>query len=114
MSGDFNALLQSIKGIAANLQSLHQRAVREYAPIVDRIVASHSRDTSHIEHTLDGLLGFCGDEPALGLFKKLCRHYWELDPVATAWYVNAYREQWDSSEDAENENDPASSKGGDP
>ncbi len=113
MSGDFDALLRSIKGIAGTLQSLNQRAVREYAPIVDRIVASHSRDTNHIEHTLDGLLDFCGYEPVLALFKKLCRHYWELDPIATASYVTAYREQWDSSEDAENENTPASSEGGD-
>lgn len=64
---------------------------------------SRSRDTRHIEHTLDGLLGFCGYDPALLLYKKLCRHYWDIDPAATASYINAYRNMWDSEETAENE-----------
>jgi hypothetical protein len=27
---------------------------------------------------------------------RLCRHYWAIDPAATADYINAYREYWDS------------------
>lgn len=34
-------------------------------------------------------------EQGKALFKALCRHYWTLDPQATAGYVNAYREMWD-------------------
>jgi hypothetical protein len=85
-----------ISSIAERLQSLNRRAVREYTPLVEGIVRSRSRDISHIEHTLDGLLDFCGYEPALILYRTLCRHYWELDPLATASYINAYREMWDS------------------
>ena len=81
------------------MRSLNQQAVREYTPVVESIVRSRSRDIQQIEHTLDGLLGFCGNEPALDLFKTLCRHYWEIDPVATADYINIYREQWDSDEE---------------
>ena len=88
--------LQSIRHLAEQLQSLNQRAVLEYTPIVESILRSASRDVQHIEHTLDGLLDFCADESALVLFKKLCRYYWTIDPVATASYVNAYREMWDS------------------
>ncbi len=44
------------------------------------------------------LLDFCGHEPVLRMFKDLCRHYWDIDPAATADYVNAYREYWDSDE----------------
>lgn len=32
------------------------------------------------------------------MYKKLCRHYWDIDPAATAYYVNAYREYWDGDE----------------
>jgi hypothetical protein len=59
---------------------------------------SRSRDTRHIEHTLDGLLDFGGHEPVLQMYKQLCRHYWDIDPAATADYVNAYRQYWDSDE----------------
>ncbi len=72
---DYDSLLQSLKGFAESLQSLNQQAVREYTPIVESILRSRSRDISHIEYTLDGLLDFCGYEPALVLYKKLCRHY---------------------------------------
>jgi hypothetical protein len=94
-------LLHGIEGIASRLQALNRRAVREYAPVVESILRSRSRDTRHIEHTLDGLLDFCGHEPALLLFKKLCRHYWEIDPAATARQIHAYREFWDADETKE-------------
>jgi hypothetical protein len=96
---DYDALFQSIKGMAESLQSLNRQAVREYTTVVEGILRSQSRDTHHIEHTLDGLLGFCGYAPSLDLYKKLCRHYWKIDQVATASYINAYREMWDSNED---------------
>lgn len=57
-----------------------------------------SRDARRIERTLDGLLDFCGNPPTLDLYRRLCRHYFDIDPVATASYINAYRELWDSNE----------------
>ncbi len=35
------------------------------------------------------------DPAMLGLYKKLCRYYYDIDPVATASYVYAYRDMWD-------------------
>ena len=100
---DNDSLIESIRGFAKSLQALNKQAVREYTPIVESILRSRSHDTDHIEHTLDGLLSFCGYEPALVLYKKLCRHYWNIDPVATAYHVRAYRKIWDS--EAEEKND---------
>lgn len=34
----------------------------------------------------------------LALYKRLCRHLWDLDPTRAAAYVHAYRELWDSEE----------------
>ena len=99
----YESILQSIKGLTQSLHSLNQQAVREYTPVVESILRSRGRDIRHIEHTLDGLLSFCGYEPALVLYKKLCRHLWELDPVATAHHVYAYRDMWDSEESGKNE-----------
>jgi len=44
------------------------------------------------------LLDFCGHAPTLQLYRRLCRHYFDIDPVATVSYINAYREMWDSEE----------------
>ena len=39
--------------------------------------------------------GDCADNEVLLLFRKLCRYYWEINPQATADYVNFYRRMWD-------------------
>ena len=88
--------MQAIRTLAGSMRDLQRQAAQAYLPVVDDILRTRSRDTQHIEHTLDGLLDCCGHEPVLQLYKKLCRHYWDIDPAATADYVNAYREYWDS------------------
>ena len=95
MSG---ATSKRIIGLVVAVHDLQERAAKEYKPVVDDILRTRSHDIRHIEHTLDGLLDFCGHEPVLQLYKKLCRHYWDIDPAATADYVNVYREYWDSDE----------------
>lgn len=97
----YDCLSQSICGIAESLRALNEQAVLQYTPVVESILDARGREPRHIERTLDGLLDFCGYDPALVLFKRLCRHYWEIDPVATAGYINAYRDFFDS-ENCEN------------
>ena len=90
--------MQAICTLAGRMRDLQRQAAQQYLPVVDDILHTGSRDTQHIERTLDGLLDFCGHEPVLHLYKKLCRHYWDIDPAATVSYINAYREHWDSDE----------------
>jgi hypothetical protein len=92
-------VVNGIAQLAAEIEATHQQAVREYAPLVEAILRTRSQDTRQIEQTLDGLLSFCGFAPALDLYRRLCRHYWDIDPVATAFYVDAYRTTWDENEE---------------
>ena len=96
MTREFDAALGTIAPLVAQLTQLQRRAAELYAPEVDALVRTDSRDVQRIEHTLDGLLSFCGDAAVLALFKRLCRHYWVIDPAATAYYIHSYREMWDS------------------
>jgi hypothetical protein len=89
---------QAILDLVRSMRDLEQRAALQYRPLVDDILRTGSRDVQHIEHTLDGLLDFCGHAPVVLLYRQLCRHYWRIDQAATAFYINAYREQWDSDE----------------
>jgi hypothetical protein len=95
---DYDALFKAIGTLAGGMRELQEQALLQYKPVVDGILRAGSRDTRHIEQTLDGLLDFCGHEPVLHLYKKLCRHYWDIDPTATAGYITAYRAYWDSDE----------------
>ena len=93
-----DATFKAIISLARGLRDLQQQAAQQYEPVVDGILRTRTRDIRHIEHTLDRLLDFCGHEPVLQMYKQLCRHYWDIDPAATAYYINAYREYWDSDE----------------
>ena len=89
---------QGIIELIRAVSDLQQRAALAYKPVVEDILRTGSRDIQTIEHTLDHLLDFCGFEPVLDLYKQLCRHYWDIDPEATAYYINSYREYWDSEQ----------------
>lgn len=88
--------MQAFCKFAESLRDLQRQAAQQYQPVVDDILRTRSRDTELIEHTLDRLLDFCGDEDVLQMYRKLCRHYWDIDPAATVYYVEAYREYWDN------------------
>jgi hypothetical protein len=89
---------QVILDLVRSMRDIERRAATQYRPVVDDILRTGSRDVQHIEHTLDGLLDFCGHAPVVLLYRQLCRHYWQIDKAATALHVNAYRERWDSGE----------------
>jgi hypothetical protein len=90
---------QVILDLVHSLRDLEQRAAQQYQPLVDDILRTGNRDAQTIERTLDGMLDFCGHEPVLAMYKELCRHYWAIDPAATADYIHAYRERWDDDDE---------------
>ena len=97
-SDAYRDLLGDLSAAIAPIQTLHQQAVETHASTVQEILRNGSRDARLIEHTLDHLLDHACIPQGLALFKSLCRHYWQFNPQATASYVNAYREMWDSDD----------------
>jgi hypothetical protein len=92
---NYDSLLQSMSALAEGMQGLNALAVAQHTPVVETIITTRCRDVHQIERTLDGLLDFCEYEPALKLYRRLCRYYWDIDPVSTASYIEAYRTTWD-------------------
>lgn len=64
-----------IRTLAARIHDLNQKAAVEYAPLVEGILRSDSRDVRRIEQTLDGLLDFCGYEPVVALYRRSNRSH---------------------------------------
>ena len=83
--------------LGLQIVALHGQAAAIYEPMVKALIESDSKDVKHIEYVLDYLLGFAGAEKCLVLYKKLCRHYWFIDPSAAADYVRYYREMYDEN-----------------
>ena len=88
-------LVRSIRALAKDAQKLARVAVQQYSAEVEAILKAQSSDSRRIERCLDGMLDFCFDDEMLVLYKKLCRHYFDVDPEATVSYVQFYREMWD-------------------
>lgn len=81
--------------LAGQMVALFRQAVPLANAEVDAIIQSGERDANRIDHQLDHMLGFCCDPDMLLAFKRLCRYYYSIDPVATAEHIHAYREMWD-------------------
>ncbi len=94
----YRDLLADLSAAIAPLHALHQQAVETLAPRVREILHHGSRDARLIEHTLDNLLNHACIPDGLVVFKSLCRHYWQINPEATASYIAAYREMWDADD----------------
>jgi hypothetical protein len=88
-------LTDNLHQLAGQMVALFRQAVPLASAEVDAIIQSGERDTNRIEHQLDDMLGLCCDPDMLVVFKRLCRYYYGIDPVATAGYVQAVREMWD-------------------
>jgi hypothetical protein len=95
-----------MRQVARQLSELFSQAIHAANVEVDDLIQRCERDTQRIDHQLDHMLGFCCDPDMLLAFKRLCRYYYDIDPVATAEHINAYREMWnmwDTPDEAENE-----------
>ena len=88
-------MTDNLNQLAGQMVALFRQAVPLANAEVDAIIQSGEQDTQRIEHQLDHMLSLCCDPDMLLVFKRLCRYYYGIDPVATAEYVHAYREMWD-------------------
>jgi hypothetical protein len=94
-------MTDNFQEMGQQLTALFRRAIHAANAEVDDLIQRGERDSARIDHQLDHMLGFCCDPDMLVVFKRLCRYYFDIDPVATAGYVDAYREMWDRPDDVE-------------
>jgi hypothetical protein len=88
-----------MRQVARQLSALFSQAIHAANVEVDALIQRRERDTQRIDHQLDHMLGFCCDPDMLLAFKRLCRYYYGIDPVATFEHINAYREMWDTPDE---------------
>jgi len=109
----YEVLFESVSDLARQLSRLHEQIANQQEPVVKHLIATKSRDPKAIEQTLDRLLDVACCNAGLTLFRRLCRHYWTINPEATASYIYAYRDIWDSEDNEMAETDLGDAKTGD-
>ena len=84
-----------VKEIASHIRALNDMAVREYTPLVDDI-CSRIASQNEVERLLDYLFDFAGNDKILLLYRRVCRHYFQIYTESIAWYIMEYRKEYDS------------------
>ncbi len=107
MSSDIApALLKDIGVMIKRIQVLSREAVALIKPQAEDIIRNAVTDEKRIERILNTLPDFAGtSEDGLILFKRLCQHYYPLNPRATAGYISAYRDIYDNGTENESEDE---------
>lgn len=84
-----------VDGLVLQIQALNDMAVREYTPLVDDI-CSRIASQNEVERLLDYLFDFAGNDKILLLYRRVCRHYFQIYTESIAWYIMEYRKEYDS------------------
>mgnify|MGYP003376574577 FL=1 len=84
------------------IQALDESSFNTYAPLVAGICTGAASE-AEVEYLLDCLLGMCNDDRLLGLFKRVCRAYFELYPEMVASEIYVYKEWYESGQAEENQ-----------
>ena len=94
----YNALIDDLRGFAEELQAIYSQAEISYTSAVKDVIRRQSKDAKEIENLLDYMLGFADNEKILALYRTLCRYYLDINPQATAEYIQFYKEMYDADE----------------
>lgn len=83
-----------IKEIAENIKALSTQAFFIYKPIVDGLCSRKTVNARELESILDELLSLCISDEILGLFKQVCRNFYNQYPEIITDYVMFYKEMY--------------------
>lgn len=88
-------MIDEIAKLVELRNQLAPQAYKQYKPMVNSLIASNTTDVNQISHALDVMLDFCFDDKILLLYRRLCHYLLDIDPQATASYIQTYRDMWD-------------------
>ena len=83
-----------VDGLVSQIRVLNDMAVREYTPVVDDI-CRRIASQNEVERLLDYLFDFAGNDKILLLYRRVCRHYFQIYLESIAWYIMEYRKEYD-------------------
>ncbi len=95
--------MENIDKLVKSIAGIYRDAEQEFTPMVEDLIHNDCRDPQRITWLLDRMLGYANYAPILLLHRRLCRHYYFIDPEDTKWHVYKYKEMWEHIDDADEE-----------
>ena len=76
------------------INGLFEEAYEQSLPLTEDL-CSRLATMAEVEYVLDRMLDVCGTDKMFGLFKKICRKYYDIYPEMVVSEIQAYREIYD-------------------
>lgn len=89
-----------VEEIEPMIKAVEELAYTTYKPMVEDI-CSRNASEAEVEKFLDYMVGHCGSERMLKLFKRVCRRYYFQYPEVIAFEVYAYKDMFEDIEEQE-------------
>ena len=94
------ALVEQIAPMAEYLNELTAMCIPEWTRFARDLEAGYITDLNVIERELDSVLSSAYHDSVLEVFKRILRQLYRMGHYETViFYVNFYKEMWDSDED---------------
>lgn len=90
---------REMKALAESIANLYRQALLVYEPIVDDICSGRKVESKELKSVLDGLVSMCASDEMLGLFKRVCRKFYNQYPDIITDYVLFYKEMYEEGDD---------------
>lgn len=91
-------MLKEITDLVTLFEEQKKQIYKHYANVIDLVVAGKITKENEIERIMDGLLDFGDDEDFLILYKKLCRHVYNIYPQMVGEHIALFRMQFEEKE----------------
>lgn len=96
---DEQQVLKEITALVGIFEEQKKQIYKHYANAVALVISEKITKESEIERIMDGLLDFGDDENFLILYKKLCRHVYNIYPQMVGEHIALFRMQFEEKED---------------
>ena len=89
-----NDIVQGFAAFAAKIQDMTQRALYQYTPVAEDIIAGKIIDEKEIDRHLTFMMDFCQDDAVFLLFEKILHSIRPKYPELADFYYRFYEDIW--------------------
>ena len=82
---------KEVSEIVNQVKMIQGAALKQYTPVVEAVIAGRITDERQIELIMDGMMDFGDDKECFELYRKLCRHMYNINPKMVTEHVLMFR-----------------------
>lgn len=96
---DEQQILKEITELVGLFEEQKKQIYKHFVNAVGLVISGKVTKEAEIERIMDGLLDIGDDEDFLALYKKLCRHVYNIYPQMVGEHIALFRMQFEEKEE---------------